>query len=379
MQVIQKILLCLSMALFAAGAGAQVQQARGKASVSYQDSKVSPQDKERALMAAQLKAVEFYYAEAGQSEAENFDAVRDKILANPDRYILEHTVLSEEDNADRKQYTVSVRVALNVANLRNAVKANSAVARGGPAGRSPLAFMFVSRQVATTKSFDDRVYKRLDETEDVKAQVSASEKGSEGESIRGGRVSTNASTATSGTASVKSSRTSETGGSTTRRSAESTWRVIPSANLSQVFSSNFAKAGFKVSEAAMVEPYTGGHFKVAAVENDYKSGMDLQPSTLAAMVAGMRTAQIPYIALGTLDVGMGEPDPQTGLMRVSVTVNAKILDIAQTIPDTIAAVGPVLYAGMGPSEDEARNNALKLAANNAARDLTSQVTNLGLR
>jgi hypothetical protein len=379
MQVIQKILLCLSMALFAAGAGAQVQQARGKASVSYQESKAGPQDKERALMAAQLKAVEFYYAEAGQSEAENFDAVRDRILANPDRYILEHTVLSEEDNADKKQYTVSVRVALNVANLRNAVKANSAVVKAGPAGRSPLAFMFVSRQVATTKSFDDRVYKRVDETEDVKAQVASSEKGSEGESIRSGRISTNASTATSGTASVKSSRTSETGGSTTRRSAESTWRVIPSANLAQVFSSNFAKAGFKVSEAAMVEPYTGGHFKVAAVESDYKSGMDLQPSTLASMVAGMRTAQIPYIALGTLDVGMGEPDPQTGLVRVSVTVNAKILDIAQTIPDTIAAVGPVLYAGVGPSEDEARNNALKLAANNAARDLTSQITNLGLR
>ena len=50
MQVIQKILLCLSMALFAAGAGAQVQQARGKASVSYQDSKVSPQDKELSLI-----------------------------------------------------------------------------------------------------------------------------------------------------------------------------------------------------------------------------------------------------------------------------------------------------------------------------------------
>jgi hypothetical protein len=35
-----------------------------------------------------------------------------------------------------------------------------------------------------------------------------------------------------------------------------------------VFTSNFAKAGFKVSEAALVEPYTGGHFKVATVEND---------------------------------------------------------------------------------------------------------------
>eukprot|EP01034_Spumella_vulgaris_P008819 gene8819-11210_t len=116
-------------------------------------------------MAAQLKAVEFYYAEAGQAEAENFDNVRDKILANPDRFILESTVLAEEDAADKKQYTVSVRVSLNVANLRNLVKSNSAVAKGGPAARSPLAFIFVSRQVDSTKAFDARVYKRLDETD----------------------------------------------------------------------------------------------------------------------------------------------------------------------------------------------------------------------
>lgn len=379
MQVIQKIILCLSFALCAAGVNAQVQQARGKASVNYQGFRVNAEDKNKALMAAQLKAVEFYYAEAGQSEAENFDAVRARIIADPDRYILEHTILSEEDNSDRKQYTVSVRVALNVANLRNAVKSNSAVVKAGPAGRSPLAFLFVSRQVASSKSFDDRVYKRVDQSAEVKAQVSASEKGTEGESIRAGRISTNASTSATMAASAQSSRSMDSGGSTTRRASESTWRLLPSANLGQVFTSNFAKAGFKVSEAAMVEPYTGGHFKVANVENDYKSGMDLQPATLAAMVAGMRTAQIPYVALGTLDVGLADQDPQTGLVRVGVTVNAKILDIAQTIPDTIAAVGPVQYAGVGPSEDEARNNALKLAANNAARDLTSQITNLGVR
>jgi hypothetical protein len=39
----------------------------------------------------------------------------------------------------------------------------------------------------------------------------------------------------------------------------------------------------------------------------------------------------------------------------------------------------VQYAGTGPTEDEARTNALKLAANNAARELTSQVTNIGVR
>jgi hypothetical protein len=88
--------------------------------------------------------------------------------------------------------------------------------------------------------------------------------------------------------------------------------------------------------------------------------MDLKPATLASLVSGMRAAQIPYVALGTLDVGLADTDGNTGLMRVAVTVNAKLLDISQTIPDTLASVGPVQYAGVGPTEDEARNNALKL-------------------
>lgn len=379
MQVMKKLIPWLMLALFAVTANAQVQQARGKASVAYQGKAASADDKARAHMAAQLKAVEFYYAEAGQSEAESFDAVREKILANPDRFILESTVLAEEDNPDRKQYTVAVRVALNVANLRNAVKSNSAVVKGGAANRSPLAFLFVSRQIDSMKAYDDRVYKRVDESGRVKGSTAESEKGTEGEKIGGGQITTTASKSTAQSAAFERSRSVETGGSTTRKSAESTWRLIPSANLAQVFTSTFARAGFKVSEAAMVEPYTGGHFKVAAVENDYKSGMDLKSATLASMVSGMRTAQIPYVALGTLDVGMADKDPQTGLVRVAVTVNGKILDISQTIPDTIASVGPVQYAGVGPSEEEARNNALKLAANNAARELTSQVTNLGVR
>lgn len=379
MQVMKTLILWLALAAFATGASAQVQQARGKATVTYQGKTVTADDKARAHMAAQLKAVEFYYAEAGQSEAENFDAVREKILANPDRFILESTVLAEEDSADKKQYTVAVRVALNVANLRNAIKSNSAVVKGGAANRSPLAFLFVSRQVDSIKAFDDRVYKRVDESGRMKGSAAESEKGTEGESIGKTQIATNASKTSAQSASYERSRSVETGGSTTRRGAESTWRLIPSANLAQVFTSTFAKGGFKVSEATMVEPYTGGHFKVAAVEADYKSGMDLKSSTLAAMVKGMRTAQIPYVALGTLDVGLADKDPQTGLMRVAVTVNGKILDISQTIPDTIASVGPVQYAGVGPSEDEARNNALKLAADSAARELTSQVTNLGVR
>ena len=67
------------------------------------------------------------------------------------------------------------------------------------------------------------------------------------------------------------------------------------------------------------------------------------------------------------------------MARVAVTVNARVLDLSQQIPDTIASVGPVQYAGVGPSEDEARTAALKLAASSAARELTAQLTNLGVK
>jgi hypothetical protein len=337
------------------------------------------QVKQQALEAAQLKAVEFYYAEAGESEAENFDAVREKILANPDRYILESTVLAEEDNPAAQKYTVSVRVSLNVANLRNAVKANSAVAKMGRTERSALSFVFVSRQVDSIKAFDDRVYKRTEVSGQANTAVTTKEKTTEGEAVSKSQVSTNASVSREAAAQGKAVTTAETGGSVTKRSSETSWRLIPSANLGQVFSATFSRAGYKVTEGALVEPYTNGRFKVASVEDDYRSGNDLKPATLKGIVDGMRAVNIPYIALGTLDVGMADKDPSTGMARVSVTVNARVLDVTQPIPENLASVGPVQFAGVGPTEDEARGNALKLAANSAARELSSQLTNLGLR
>ena len=122
-----------------------------------------------------------------------------------------------------------------------------------------------------------------------------------------------------------------------------------------------------------------GSFKLADIENDYKSGNDLQPKTLRAVATGMKEAQIPYIALGTLDVGLAAKDPHTGLMRVSVTVNAKVWDVTKPIPRTRVAIGPVSYAGVGPTDDEARGSALRLAASSAAQELSSRMTTMGIR
>lgn len=376
---IARFLSAVVLACFALSATAQVQQARGKASVAYQGRSASADDKARATQAAQLKAVEFFYAEAGESESENFDAVRDKILANPDRYILESTVLGEEDAPEKRQYTVAVRVALNVANLRNLVKANSAVAKAGAAEKSQLVFVFVSREVASVKSFDDRVYKRVDENVSVNARGSSASAGSEGESVRGNRIGTSESTSAKAELSASRTRSIETGGSTLKRASDATYRLYPSADLNVVFTGLFARAGFEVIEAGMAEPSTGGRFSVAKVEEDYQTGNDLKSATLQSIAAGMRAAGVPYVALGTLDIGAPGKDPATGLVRVGVTVNAKVYNVAKAIPSTQAAVGPVQYAGVGPDEASARGSALKLAANSAARELTSQLTAKGIQ
>lgn len=394
MQVIKRF-LALLVVVVAAHAQAQVHQARGQYAVNYKehvgafDKKEAPAKvKQQAQQEAMLKAVEAYFAEAGQAEASNFDGIRSKILQDPGRYVLDSTVIAEDDNKKDFKYSVVVRASLNVANLRNAMQANSAVGKAADSEKSMLSFVFVSRQVASEKTFDDRVYKRSEASMQVSGQASrqetnsTKEKTSEGESVRKSQVDTFGSKTekrddnVSIDASAKAVATSETGGSTTRKASETTWRLLPSANLNQVFVSNFSQAGYDVVEAAMVE---SDKFKVSDIENDYKSGNDLQPKTLRAIASGMKEASVPYVALGTLDVGLPAKDSQTGLMRVDVTVNAKVWDVTKPIPRTKSAVGPIVYSGVGPNEDVARGNALKSAANSAAQELSSRMSTLAIR
>ena len=383
MQIMRKFFMAFLVLVACASAQAQVATARGKATVAYEsslfNSKATPEIKAKALKDAQVKAVEFYYAEAGQSESANFDAIRDRVFANLDKFILDTTVLDEQDQTDKRMYTVTVRASINVAQLRNAVKSSSPTQATAKGDKSKLTFLFVSRQVDSEKTFDDRVYQRVDRGIKVDATSSDARRGKEGESVGVKQVATNANKSRTASFEAKRTDTIETGGSTTRKASESTWRIFPSANLNSVFTGIFATAGFKVLEAGFVEPYTNGLLKIKNVENDYKSGNDLDPATLRDVVRGLQAAQVPYLAFGTLDVGLTDTDPASGLQRVAVTVTGKILDLSTGIPESISTVGPIQYAGVGPTEAEARGNALKKAADSAARELVSQLTNIGVR
>lgn len=377
MQITRHIVIATLLVWSTAVLG-QTQYATGSAALNYSGRSAPQAIKDQAGQMAEAKAIETYYANAGQADFTSFDSIRDKILGNLDRYVLEAVVVSAEDHTDTKQYQVSIRVKLNMPALNSAIKENSAVANVAKSGKSKLTFLFVARQSNDETTYDPHVFKRVDTGLKTSGSNSVSQNGTEGESITSSQVSTNASKTSAGTSVSNVSASVEQGGSTVRKATETTYRLFPISSLGSVFGNSFKNAGFRVIDAADVEPYSGGKLHVSAVQDDYKTNLDLRAETLAQVEAGLRNAQVPYLALGTLDVGFANTDPATGLRRVAVVVNAKILDLTDTIPESVATVGPVQYNGLGSTDGEAQTNALKHAAESASHDLISQLTNAGI-
>lgn len=377
MQVIRS--LCLIMALLGLGlpAHAQVESAKGMASVNYA-AKLTPEIKAKAFHDAELNAIERYVAESGASQSESFDVIREKVSASLSDYVLGATLLSEDNRADARQYSVAVHVDLNAARLRNVLKNSSAVANTTDQQKSPLTFVFVARAQNSIKAFDAHTYKRTDDKRTAEGSRDQSRAGTEGESIGAAQVATNSSTSERSQAQASSSSVTESGGSTMRRADEVTWTLVPVGYINTIVTGIFDAAAFEVVEAEYVEPQSNGLLSIQALQSDYKSGNDLQPQTLRNAVQGLQAAQIPYLALATLDVGIPDKDPTTGLIRVYVTVTAKVVQVTGRFPRNVAAAGPEQFAGLGPSADVAQTNALKLAADKAARELVSQINVAGV-
>lgn len=378
MQMKQITLTAATAMVMAASAHAQLVDIKGVGAVQYPGDKASTEIKQEALRKAQVNAIERYYASNGEAESENFDGVRDKVESNLDKFVLDATTLSEQDQQDLHRYTVSVRAELNVAKLRNTLKGNSATANVAAGQKSTLTFVFLARQVASVKSFDAHVYKRADMNVSGSARDTNVVSGSEGESINDTNVATSATKRSNATSVARVSATMETGGSTTQKADDVRWKLVPNSNLDSVVSGVFAQAGFDVVDASYLEPQSHGLLSLKSLDDDYRTGDDLKPQTLRNTAAGLQAAQVPYLALSTLDIGAKDVDPDTGLTRVYVTVTGKVLDLTGRFPRTISSVGPLQYAGTGPSQDVAQTNALKLAADKAARELVNQINVAGV-
>ncbi|MCQ6261957.1 hypothetical protein MLD55_08420 [Alcanivorax sp. MM125-6] len=356
-------LVAAMLMICGAEALAQIPQAKGMGEVRYDTWRLKDEQKAQALHDAKVNAVERYVAQGGVSVGRNFSLVRDRVASSVDDYVLGYNLVSETHDKDAKRYGVVIRAELNASRLTQTLQDASAVGSASTAEKSYITFMFVARQQASVREYDDKRVTR----QDTEAYVEGSDR--QARSGTGIEYSSN---------EYRSDK-STTGGSTTRKADDVEYRVSTTEGINSTMTRVFSTGGFEVVDAAYLEAETGGLISLDALKEDYRTGNDISPETKRDAVQGARVVEVPYVAVGTLDVGLGDKDPVSGLARVFVTVSGKVLDVRGRFPKTVASVGPVQYAGTGPDNGVARNNALANAADEAAQALTAQLNARGVK
>ncbi len=359
--------LCLVMVILLSplqAAVAQQASSKGVGTVEFRAwSGANDKIRREAVNRAKINAIERYVSKGDQSQLKEFDAIRDRVRKEIDDYVLSVIVISEDVDKKARRFTVVVRAELNVNRLRNSLQENSAVMNTASSERSDLVMVFVAREQRSVKSFKEKKYTRED--------VEEFDEGAELESVGPAGIEY----AASSSRSVRKT----SGGSSMHKADQIVYDVSSAANVNTVMANVFTTAGFEVIDAEFVKDYTDGLLDVDAFREDFRFGDDISGATLRNAVKGAQSIDVSLLAFGTLDIGVKDTDPVSGLVRVHVSVSGKVLNLAGRFPKTIASVGPVQYAGTGPNQTVARTNALKLAAESAAHELTNQLNAKGVK
>ncbi|MEJ1959757.1 MAG: hypothetical protein WDM70_10330 [Nitrosomonadales bacterium] len=353
--------------------GDQPIYSQGKADVLYSAVMPTSEDKRQALNAAKFKAIESYFSEQNSAESRNFDAVEEQVKTDLDRYLIGVVVLGEEDAKDSKRYTVAVRVQLNSNRIVELMKPKTAEKSGN---RPELAFLFLTRQVSTQISFDDRVVKRIEASKKANGDSSVNEISNESESIKKSSVGTGSSALTKVSSNEGEISTVETGGSIQKKIAESTYKLGSSQSFNAAFLEVINGQDWPYDP---IEAETEPKINLKGVKTDFSAGDDIQPETLQLLVRDLKSAELNYLALGTVSIGLPGTDPSTGLSRVSVELYAKVYDFSGRRSKTIVTVGPEVINGEGADPSQAQANAIKLAANRAAKEFMNQLSQKDVR
>lgn len=369
---------CALVLLMATPALAEVVSSKGMATVAYKG-RLTPAVRQAAMHKANMTALESYVAETWMAKVKVFESRHEEFAAKLDRLLLGSTILSENVNKDARTYSVVVRAEINAPLLQAALDGGSAVATAAPGVRSSVAMLFLSRMQNSVQSFQAREYRRVDS--DVKANVSGryTERTEEGESIGSASIGTSGSISRSGSGHASATASLESGGSTTQKADKILWTVSTASEINTAMTGIFSGAGYDVVEAEYLEPQSGGQLSIARIRQDYSQGNDLSAAVMQSTVNGIQRVDIPYLAFGTIDVGIRDQDPVTGLVRVFVNVSGKVLDVSGRFPKTVSSVGPVQFSGLGNTETVARTNALKLAAEQAAQVMVDELNVRAIR
>ena len=348
------LLLALALLIPVAGNAEEPLEVKGKGRIKY-TFKIDKNEKNKAIEKAKRNVLDQYSSSLQKAELKNYLKIEEELKDNVDSYIVDYTIIDQDNDKKAKVYTVLIRALVDVTRIELKLQGS---AGGTSGGEEELVFVFLARQATQVKSYDDRVVKRVDtDSTDDAEEVTA---------VDDAQVVSRSTQQTS--------EITTTGGSSTKKSDKIDWEILGTLAIDTAVNNVFSDADFIVVDPADV------YIELDDFKRDFAQNAEIGSQTRRTALATAKAEEIPYFGMGYLEVDMKSTDPVTGNVSVFVRVNAQIYDLlSRKRPHRVASVGPVQYKGTGPSESVARTNALILAAESAARELTNQLISKGIR
>jgi len=349
-------------------AHADLVKVKGKGEIAYTTShfKQGSADELAAITEAKKDALTRFASDFDSARFVLFKKIEPEVLSNIDQYVTDYTQLDQQDDKASKRYTVFIEASVDSTAIENAIEKSSgpnAPAAAGTAtanaGGSYMTFVFVARELASSKDFDaKRTTVEINESSEAGAQKN--KVADDGQSAETGLDKSSV---------VKNT----TGGNTEIKASDLTYRATTVTYVDNAVNSVLTKANYEV-----VDPVDAG-LDVESFKNDFSSGDDISSGTRSAAIKNCKDKEISYIAIANMDVGLPEKDEATGLIRVYVTVTAKVSDLTPKFPKTVASIAGIPYAGLGSDPQVAKQNALNEAATRSASELVDQLRMKGVK
>ena len=315
-------------------------------------------DERREAENAALKSViERWITVEQQAHFRNYEKVKKQINSNIKDYILDYTIIDETKDSDKKRFSVVVRATLNEPKLMALLLSSSEQAVGED--QAYITFVFVAREIAARQT---------------QTEQSTSKTKSQGQGIAKDVKQDQADRFKSQTDTISLKK------GNTISSDTLLWRVTTANEIDVAMGNVFTEANFLVIDASLLEEETNYLLEVKNFIQDYQQGNDLTSATKRDALKGLKNLQDPihYLAIGTLDIDEQLVDDKTGQIKIPVSVTGQVLAV-QKRGAAVAKVGPIQYFGLGPTITVAKNNALKLAAEDAARNLVAILSTKNIR
>ncbi len=314
-------------------------------------------EKLAAETAALEAALEGWISENHDSHYANYLKVKDEMDSHIRDYVIKYVVLDSEKDSGTKRFKVVVRATINETKVLNYLINKGE--QSPTAEQAYLTFVFVARELESVSSQHEKT-NAISDTNSKRIEKAGSDSHRELSEINTNSTST------------KSRET--------RYNDQRIWRVSTANEINVAIGDVFTDANYLVIDADLLEEETSYLLDVENFIRDYEQGNDVTAQTRREALKGLKSLDDPidYLAIGTLDVDEQLQDEVTGNIKVPVSVTAQILAIHKR-GAAVAKVGPVQYFGLGPTAIVAKNNALKLAAEDVAKQLVAKLSAKNIR